>query len=410
MADIDVLNSNGLLTKDNNTLVQDLVTNFIDIYSQNGEAINFESNTPDRQLIEIIALLGTVIREQITNVYNSINPDNCVGAVQDNRYQINYLTRKVGAFTTQEIAITTDRTVYLQGLDAAYNDENASAYAISDNEGNIWYLIDSATLTAGTSDKLFRAAEKGSIVPTIGTITNQVTIEEGVTNVINSKGVSSVGYEEESDSDFRIRRSRSTMTKSENNFDTIWANLESLDGVTDVNGAQNVNNSTDANGIPAHNIWFIVEGGANTEIANIIYANMGGTGTYAANDDTKVTESIITSSLQTININFNRPQETDLYIKFELKAITDIGEVNQDKVKEEIANNLAYKIGEVAETSKITEVCANALIADGGNAYALNVQISKTGAVDSWTDYLAPTSIAEKFVTNTNIIEIVVSE
>ena len=405
MSNVDELTSTGLLTKDNNTLVNDLVTDLTNIYSQNGEGVNFDSNTPDGQLVQILALLGSVIREQITNVYNSCDPDKCVGSVQDNRYQINYLTRNAGAYTIQDIAITVDRTVSLQGLDGSYDDPNASAYAVSDNEGNVWYLVDSATLTTGTTTKEFRASKQGAIIPVIGTITNQVTVEEGVTNVINSVGVSSVGYEEESDSDFRIRRNQSTNTKSENNFDTIWANLLALSGVTDLNGSQNITNSTDANGIPAHNIWFIVEGGANKDIADIIYANMGGTGTYAVNDSTKQTESIITSSLQTIDINFNRPKTVNLYIKFDLQVITELGEINQDAVKEYIATNLNYKIGEIAETSKITEICANALLADGGNAYALNVQISKDGT--TWVDYIEPTTLAEKFVTNTSIITIV---
>ena len=37
---------------------------------------------------------------------------------------------------------TTDKTVTLQGLDANYNDLNAASYTVSDNAGNLWYLID----------------------------------------------------------------------------------------------------------------------------------------------------------------------------------------------------------------------------------------------------------------------------
>ena len=68
MANIDELNANGLQTKDNLTLVNDLVTNIQNIYSQNGEILNLDSNTPDGQLIQIIAELGTVVRELITEV------------------------------------------------------------------------------------------------------------------------------------------------------------------------------------------------------------------------------------------------------------------------------------------------------------------------------------------------------
>lgn len=403
MANTDELTAAGLLTKDNLTLVSDLKTNLQNIYSLNGEVLNFDSNTPDGQLVEILAELGTVIREQLTEVYNSIDPDKCVGSVQDNRYQINYLTRNAGAYTLQNIAITANKTVSLQGLDGSFNEENASAYALSDDTGNIWYLVDSTTIFSGTTTLEFRAAQKGVIIPVVGTITNQVTIEQGITSVINNVGPTSIGYEQESDSDFRIRRNISTGTRSENNFDTIWANLLALDGVTDVNGHQNVNGSTDSTGTPAHSIWFIVEGGANTDIANIIYANMGGSGTKG-----NVTVPIITSSLQTININFDRATIVPLYIKFDLQVITELGEIDQNGIKEFIANNLTYNIGENAETSKITEICANAMIADGGNGYALNVQISLDGT--NWEDYIEVSTIADKLTPDTSRIIINVVE
>lgn len=399
MANVDELTAAGLSTKDNLTLVSDLTTGFQNIYSQNGETLNLDSNTPDGQLIQIVSELGTVVRELITEVYNSCDPDKCVGSVQDNRYQINYLTRKSGAYTLQNVAITVNKTVTLQGLDAMYNEPEAAAYALSDDNGNVWYLVDTATLTAGTTTKEFRAKEKGEIIPVIGTITNQVTIVEGVTNVINNVGATSIGYEEESDSDFRIRRSVSTETRSENNADTIKANLLNLDGVVQAQVYQNNSGSTDSDGIPAHTIWAVVEGGANKDIAEIIYANMGGSGTKGS-----VTVPITSSSLQTLNIKFDRATVVPLYIKFDLQPISDIGEINQDDVKAYIVNNLTFNIGETAETSKVGEVCANAMIADGANGYALNPKISLNGT--SWSDYIAVTTLADKFTPDVNKITI----
>lgn len=409
MSDIDELNRNGLYTKDNEQLVSDLQNSLQNLYSQDGEVLNFDSNTPDGQLIQIMAALGTVLRELLTDVYNSIDPDKCVGSVQDNRYQINYLTRNGGAFTLQKIAITANKTIVLQGLDDSFNDENASAYAVSDDIGNVWYLVSSTTIYAGTTSLEFRAATRGPIIPTIGTITNQVTIEQGVTSVINNVGATSIGYERESDSDFRIRRNRSTGTRSENNFDTIWANLSSLDGVTDINGWQNNSSSTDANGVPAHSIWFIVEGGNSTEIAETIYANLGGSGTYTAGlVGTTHTVTITTASLQALDIHYDEATVVPLYIQFDLQVITELGEINQSDIKTFIANNLTYKIGENAETSKVTEVCASAMIADGGNGYALNVQLSLDGT--TWVDYIEVASIADKLTPDTSRIIINVVE
>mgnify|MGYP003302613640 CR=1 FL=1 len=403
MANVDELTASGLLTKDNLTLVSDLITGFQNLYAQNGETLNLDSNTPDGQLIEIISELGTVVRELITEVYNSCDPDKCVGSVQDNRYQINYLTRKAGAYTLQNVAITVNKTVTLQGLDAMYNEPEAAAYALSDDNGNVWYLVDTTTLTSGTTTLEFRAKDMGEVIPTVGTITNQVTIVEGVTNVINSVGATSIGYEEESDSDFRIRRNVSTATRSENNADTIQANLLNLDGVIEAKVYQNKSNSTDSDGIPAHSIWAIVEGGANKDIAEIIYANMGASGTKGS-----VTVPITSSSLQTLNINFDRETVVPLYIKFDIQPITSAGEINQSDIKEYIATNLIYQIGENGETSKVAEVCANAMLADGGNGYALNPKISTDGT--NWYDYIAVTTLADKFTPDVNKITITIIE
>ena len=378
MAENDELLFTGLQTKDNSVLVNDLITGFQDIYAQSGEILNLDSNTPDGQLIELFAYAGTVIREMITEVYNSCDPDKCVGAVQDNRYQINYLTRKTGSYTLQNIAITANQTVELEGLDASFNDPEASSFAVSDNNGNIWYLVDSTTILAGTTTLEFRAQKKGEIIPTIGTITNMVTIIPGVVSVINNVGATSIGTEEESDSDFRIRRMRSVANSGQNNIDAMEGNLLALDGVVAVYIHRNYSSTTDTTGTPAHSIWVIIEGGANTDIANVIYENLGGSGTKGS-----VTVPIITSSLQTININFDREVIVPLYIKFDIKPITDLGEINQDDVKNYIADNLIYNIGESVETSKVTQVCADAMTADGGNGYALDVQISKGGTASA---------------------------
>lgn len=403
MAEFDELTASGLSTKDNLQLVSDLTTGLQNIYARNGEILNLDSNTPDGQWIQILAELGTVIRERITEVYNSCDPDKCVGSIQDNRYQINYLTRKAGAFTLQNIAITTNKTVKLQGLDAMYNNEEAAAYALSDDNGNVWYLVDSQTLTTGVTACEFRAKNKGEVIPTLNTITNQVTIVEGVVSVTNSVGPTSIGYEEESDSDFRIRRNKSTTTRSENNLDSIEANLLNLDGVVEVKTHQNVGSTTDDTGTLPHYIWVIVEGGANKDIAEIIYANMGGSGTRGS-----VTVHINTSGLQTININFSRATVVPLYIKFDLQPITSIAEINQPDIKEYIANNLTYQIGENGETSKVGEICANAMVADGANGYALNPKISLDGT--NWSDYIQVSSLADKLTPDASRITINVIE
>jgi len=371
----DSLNYNGLTTKTNTELVTEIQQALQDIYSPNGEEINFSSASPDGQFSELLAQIGTVHRELLTSVYNATDPSKCDGAQQDSKYQLNFLTRKGGTYTTQFISITATKTVILQGLDGSYNDNTASAFTVSDDSGNLWYLIDTTTVYAGVTSLEFRAAEIGAVTPTIGTINTIITITEGITAVNNIVGYTTLGVEQESNYDFRIRRDRSTENQSGNNSDSILGQILALTGVSNCRIWVNDTNTTDSTGTLPHYLWTIVDGGANTDIADIIYSNKGGCGTRG-----NVVVPISTVSAQTLNICFDRPTIVPLYIKFDLYVTGDITEINQAGIKEYIAENLFYEISEDAETSKITTVAAEAIVNDGGGAYALNTEISSGGS------------------------------
>lgn len=361
MANQDILNFNGLQTKDYNTLLSDIQGNIQNIYAPDGEEINFTSASPDGQITNILSQMGIVIRELLTEIYNSTSPSNCSGAVQDIRYQINYLYRKGGTFTIQNIDITTDRTVTLQGLDGSYNDVNASSYTVSDNAGNLWFLIDTTTIYAGTTSLAFRAKDMGQVIPTVGTITIQNTIIPGVTKVINSTSYTSLGEKQETDLEFRVRREQSTANASTNNVDAIIGEILQLDGVSSLNVWVNNTNSTDGTGTEAHTIWVIVNGGANSDIANIIYSNIGGAETRG-----NVVQNITTASGQVLPIRFDRPTPVQVYVKFNIKVLGDAEMINLDGIKESIADDVIYKIGQDASSSDIVPVASYALEKNGG--------------------------------------------
>ena len=370
----DSLTFQGLSVKDNATLLNDIQTFIQDIYSPNGEQIDFSSASPDGQFTNILASIGTTHRELLTQVYNATDPTKCEGTQQDSKYQLNYLTRKGGTYTTQVIDVTATKTVTLQGLDGSYNESTSSAFTVSDDNGNSWYLIDTSTVFAGINQLTFRAQNIGAVTPTIGTITNMVTITDGITAVNNSVGYTSLGQEQESNLDFRIRRDRSTANKGGNIIDSIVGNILDLEGVIDCVGDNNTTNETNEQGTPAHYIWVVVDGGANDDIAEIIYANMAGSGTRGA-----VTVPITTISGIPINVNFDRPEVVPFYVKFDLKPLVDVDEINQGQIADYIGANLTYKLGEDLETSKVTEVCASAIENSGGRAFALNVEVSAGG-------------------------------
>ena len=400
---MDIINegvtSQGVQVLGYDALLQAIQTEMNSIYAQDGEVLNFDSETPDGQMTNIWAQGGTDSRELALEVYNSFDPDKCSGSVQDSRFALNYITRNGGTFTIQNIDITTNKTVELNGLDGAYNDVNAASYTVSDNAGNLWYLIDSVTVQAGTNSLPFRSQNYGSYQPVIGTITNQVTKVLGVTSVNNSVAPTTLGQLQESDLQFKIRRNRSTAIKGQNNYDAMLAQLLELDGVSDADIHINNTNTTDSTGTDPYTVWAIVEGGANTDIADVIYQNSSGLPTRGS-----VNIDVTAISGQVFPVNFDRANPVPLYIRFDFKLTTILSAVDLTGIANTMAENLTYELNETAETSKITEAAAEAINTNGGGGFALNIEISTDG--DTWTDYIPSASIQDKFVVDSTRITI----
>lgn len=395
----DILDANGLQVDSYNELLDFVQSSMNSIYAVDGDNINFDSSTPDGEFTNILAQMGSDIREVTQEVYNSFNPDNCNGSVQDVRYALNFLTRKGGAFTIQNIDITTTKTVTLEGLDASYNDLNAASYTVSDNAGNNWFLLDTTTITPGTTSLPFRSQNLGLVQPTIGTINNQVTKVIGITSVNNSVAPTTLGEDQESDLEFRIRRNRSTSTYGQNNYDAMLGQILELNGVLDAQIHINNTSSTDATGTDAYTVWVIVEGGANSDIANIIYQNSSGLPTRGS-----VNVDVESVSGQLFSTSFDRANPVPLYIKFDIKNTNSNVNIITSAVKEYIAENLIYTLGAPAETSYITEIASDSLADYGNGVYALNIQISDDGV--NWTDYIASASLKDKFVVDPTRITI----
>ena len=397
------ITENGLQVDNYNTLLADIQSDLNSIYATDGEIINFDSETPDGQFTNILAQIGTDIRELAQEVYNSFDPDKCSGTVQDSRYSLNYITRNGGTFTIQNIDITATQTVTLQGLDANYNDTNATAYTVSDNAGNLWYLIDTTTLQPGKVSLPFRSKNLGLVQPTIGTITTQVTTVLGITSVINSVAPTTLGTEQETDAQFRVRRSRSTERRGQNNIDSMLSQILDLEGVSDATTWVNSGIETDSTGTPAGYVWVIVEGGANADIADVIYTNSCGRGMRG-----NISVDVPAVSGQSFNVKFDRPTPVPLYVKFDFQLTVEQDATDTDGISAYIAKNLIYNLNESAETSKPTCVAKEAIAANGGGGYALNMEISINGT--DWVDYIPSGSMANKFVVDTTRITINVIE
>jgi len=375
----DILNQNGLSVKTAVEIRAELNTALRNIY---GNEINLDQNSPDGQMVGIYTQAAVDLRELITNAYNSFNPDRAIGRLLDERVVINNIIRKGGTYTITPIDITVDSTVTLQGLDEDFNDINGSGFTVQDNAGNQFILIDTTELTAGTTTLQFRSKEIGLVNVTVGTVQNAVTIVLGVTNINNSSAPTTIGQEEETDAQLRLRRQQSVALSSNGYANGLLGNVLNKDGVIDARLYENVTNAIDSDGIPAHGMWLIVEGGANSDIGDVIYTRKS----VGSNMKGNIEVNIETQSGALFVAKFDRPNAQDLYIRFDIQETKSGTVFNQTAIKNTIVSNLKYLIGGYAETSEITTVARQSINDNGGGGVAVNVEISNDGT--SWVDYL----------------------
>ena len=360
-----------------------------------GSDTNFDSNSSDGQYFGITTQATEDYLEVLLDVYNMFDPDNTIGVQQDNLYWINGIKRKGASFSYQNITITTDRSLTLDGLDTQANNIDGVGYTVSDNIGNQWILLDTQNPSAaGTYTYSFRAKTLGAVTSSPNTITVPVSVVIGVTSINNATGVSSLGQDGETDAAFSARRNASFANKSYNSLDGLYSDLLNLDGVVSASVYENDSNIVDADGIPAHGFWAIIEGGSDVDIANTIYVNAiksipsKGDETY---DITTIQDQIYTA-------RWNRPSSAPLYVKFNLKPLKLGQTFNLANIKAYIVANKTYITGEYAETGSLTDIAIAAInaVAGIGSGTALSLLISSDNS--TWVSYLSATNKKTKWI------------
>lgn len=391
----DQLDGTGLQVKNLSELISELTSDLQSIY---GPDINVDSNSPDGQQINIYCQKGVDTREVLQKVYNSFNPDLAEGRVLDQRVAINNIKRKEGSFTFQDIEITIDRALNLVGLDGDANElepDIENLYTVKDDEGNEFYLLASQSEAgAGTYTYTFRAKELGAVETLPNTITTPVTIIAGVTNINNPSAASSVGINEETDIEVRIRRKSSTALNAIGPVDSLEAALNNLDLVTIAIVYENYTDSVDANGIPANTIWVIIEGGDPDDIGDIIYRKR----TLGCGMKGTETSNILRPNGETFVALFDRPISQNLWIRFTVSLPG--GFIDTDALKALIVQNVKWEIGKNAKAGVITSY-VQSLDED----YIIeNMEVSTDDV--SYYEVVNPTSIQHKFINDITRIDI----
>lgn len=306
-------------------------------------------DTQDGQWIAAIAQAITDVNSAAVAVYNSFSPSTAQGIGLSSVVKINGLKREVPSNSTCPLLITgTAGTVITKGQ-------------VADTSGNAWNLPTTVTIPDGSSITVTAtAAALGSITAAIGTITKILTPTRGWISVTNT-GAASPGAPVEKDATLRQRQALSTNLPARTPLASILAAIRNIPGVSRAEAHENSTNATDADGVPANTVWFVVEGGDTTAIATAIANGKIGVGTYGSITQTVTDDFGIPST-----VKFDRPTYERIMVNVTLKALT--GYTVQTGNNLIAAINAYINALAIGESVFLTQVIAAAIQGSGAPA------------------------------------------
>lgn len=374
----NMIDASGIQVQTYPDIVTEFNTDFQTIY---GSDVNLDANSPDGQLVNILALAKADMLDLNVQTYNSFDLDQAVGTALDRAAQYTGIFRKGGVYTQVVIQVVASAITTLTGQDTA------NPFTVSDINGNLFQLITTATLSIGTNNLTFQAANIGFIQILANTLTVQVTPTLGVTSVNNSAVPVLNGSDQESDAAFRVRIQRSNGLLGTAAYARMLKALLQISGLTNALVYLNSSNVTDGNNVPGHSVYIIVDGGTDADVAAAIYANLDAGCGMVGSVAVPVTQIDATQ----FTVLFDRVIAQNLYVKF--TAVSKSGaSIDEDALAAYLAENYILTISELADITSVSALVHQY----SSDLYITGVKVSSDNT--NWYDDILPTSIINKFV------------
>jgi len=245
----------GFSRKRLDVILAELTTEFENVFGAN---LNTAPESVEGQILGIISESYADLWELIQRAYDSYNPSAATGVQLSNLVQINNITRQPATFSQVELTLTGNDGTFI-----------AAGSSVSTADGATTFNTVSAITISGATIVNAVAAVTGSVIAAVGTLDTIVTPLAGWDTVTNV-AAATIGRDLESDPELRSRRIRSVALSSVSTVDSIVGAVAAIEGVIGVTVLDNPTNAP-VDGLPAHNVHVIVEGGNNSAIGRAIF-------------------------------------------------------------------------------------------------------------------------------------------
>ena len=346
----------------------DLIASMKQIF---GQDIYLDDDSQDYQQISIFAKKIFDTNSLAVLVYNNRTANTAIGTGLDNLCALVGIKRKPATYSTCQLTINGEPGTVI-------NDGQAS------DGTNLWDLPKIVTIPDnGIITVEATSHEKGYIAALPNTINIVATPVYGWLGVTNTYQANP-GNDAETDASLRARYAISIQAPADSIFESLLASLKQVAGVTKVRGYENDTGVADSNGLPAHSVTFVVEGGDSTDIATEIYYKKT-PGCYT-NGTTAVNLTSPTGNITVIR--FYRPTYKTVYVKVFVKKLTGYNDNYATDIKNAIVDYInGLDIAETVYRSILWSVAIGQMGSIASPEYSVtDIRTSANGSSYSQTD------------------------
>ncbi|HEL9837076.1 baseplate J/gp47 family protein [Klebsiella pneumoniae] len=339
----------GISAPDYQTVLDTITGYFQQIY---GSDAYLDPDSKDGQMVALVALAIHDANNTAISVYRSFSPSTALADALTSNVKINGITRRAATNSTVDELIEGEAgTLITNG-------------SVKDANGIIWNLPAQVAIGIdGTVIATATCSVAGAVAAPAGSVNKINTPTRGWVSATNPQAAT-VGVAAETDAELRVRQSQSVALASLTPFDAVDGAIANVEGVTRHKLFENDTEVTDVNGLPAHSISAVVEGGDATVIANTIRSVKGqGVSTFG------MTAVVITDRYgNPYTIRFSRPVDVPVFVSITLRALTGYTSDVGDEMKAAVASYInSLAIGDSVLLSRVYSP-ANLGVVSGGNA------------------------------------------
>lgn len=226
-----------------------------------GNDVDLGSDTMDGQHLGLFAERIADLDELAEATWNSFDPDGAKGQSLARLVKLNGIEWNEGAYSLVTLTLT-----------GTPNTPIAARSMVSNPQGTVLVYTASEVILDGLGQATVQASPEkmGTIEAAANTLTVIRSPSFGWDAVTNNSPMIA-GKVRETDEQLRIRRRQSVSIANNNVIDGLWSALMELDNVLEVSVLENDSDVVDSNGLPKHSIHCVVLGGADADIARIIW-------------------------------------------------------------------------------------------------------------------------------------------